>query len=122
MARPLAPSKMDDEEPALVSPLGSDGGSRYRRGLIIHKLLQFLPEVQDRNKSEIVAEFLEKNAPELFAGEKQRICREVLALIENPVFAPLFSEHSKAEVRLWDYPAGGLFPGRLTGWQLSAMR
>ena len=116
LARPLAPSKMDDEEPALVSPLGSDGGSRYRRGLIIHKLLQFLPEVQDRNKSEIVAEFLEKNAPELSAGEKQRICREVLALIENPVFAPLFSEHSKAEV-----PIMGLSGGRIVSGQVDRL-
>lgn len=41
LSRPYTPSRPDDDEQALASPLGENGNSRYRRGRLIHKLLQF---------------------------------------------------------------------------------
>lgn len=113
LSKPLAPSKMEEEEPALFSPLGTGGKSRYRRGLIIHKLLQFLPETDDENKPELIQEFLLKNAPDLSASEMQRIEREVLRLLEDPQFGLIFSRESKAEVPLMGLANGKIISGQV---------
>ncbi len=44
--RPLTPSRPDEDEPALRSPQGSDSGAGFRRGLMVHRLLQLLPELE----------------------------------------------------------------------------
>ncbi len=113
LARPLAPSKLDDDEPSLFSPLGGNGVNRYRRGLIIHKLLQFLPEVGEVDKASIIFEFLAKNAPDIPVGEQKRICEEVLSLINNPDFAPLFSADSKPEVPIIGQVEGKIISGQV---------
>lgn len=100
LAKPLTPSKLDEEndDEVWASPIGEDGQSRYRRGQIIHKLLQFLPEVKNIDKTLIIAEFLNKNAPDLSEKESLRIEKEILRLLENEIFAAVFGENSKAEV------------------------
>lgn len=113
LAKPLAPSKMDEEEPSLFSPLSGGGENRYRRGLIIHKLLQFLPEVKEQDKENIIMEFLAKNAASVSDIEKKRICDEVLGLINNPQFAPLFSVVSKAEVPIIGEVEGKIISGQV---------
>ena len=113
LARPLAPSKMEEDEPALFSPLGKKGANRYRRGLIIHKLLQFVPLAGDENKRELMREFVKKNAAELPQSEQERICEEVAELIENPEFAPLFSPQSQAEVPIMGLAEGKIISGQV---------
>ena len=113
LAKPLAPSKMDEEEPSLFSPLSGGGKNRYRRGLIIHKLLQFLPEINEKNKESIIVEFLNKNAADISETDKERICKEVLCLINNNQFAPLFSSASKAEVPIIGEVEGKIISGQV---------
>src|SRR3990172_6863765 len=43
--RPLSPSRPDGAEPSVISPLGEDAGLRFRRGRIMHALLQTLPDL-----------------------------------------------------------------------------
>lgn len=117
LAKPFTPSKPDDEEEEVfASPIGENGTNRYRRGRIIHKLLQFLPDVQGDNKSNIIGEFLAKEAYGLKEYEIERLKNEVLSLIENPKFAALFGNDSKAEV-----PIMGVVDGRIISAQIDRL-
>ena len=96
LSKPLTPSKPEGKEPAVVSPLTvSDDEIFYKRGSIIHKLLQFLPEVAAENRNHIIAEFLRRRAPELDAEE---IATEIKSLLENKDYGIVFGADSKAEV------------------------
>jgi len=43
--KPLLPSRPSGPEPATLSPLAIAGRDRFKRGLLVHKLLQSLPEL-----------------------------------------------------------------------------
>lgn len=117
LAKPLTPSKLDEEdEPALVSPIGEGGKSRYRRGQIIHKLLQFLPDAGNENKDTVIEDFLRKNASDLSEKEILRIKDEVLELLEDEKFAAVFGADSKAEV-----PVMGLVDGKIISGQIDRL-
>ncbi len=117
LAKPYTPSKPEDaEEQAMSSPIGEGGQSRYRRGRLIHKLLQFLPDVAAKDKSKIIKEFLTKEAYGLDEAEVERICSEVLSLLENPKFAEMFGANSKAEV-----PIMGVVDGRIVSAQVDRL-
>ena len=117
LAKPYTPSKPEEaEEQAMSSPIGEGGQSRYRRGRLIHKLLQFLPDVAAKDKSKIIKEFLTKEAYGLDETEVERICSEVLSLLENPKFAEMFGKNSKAEV-----PIMGVVDGRIVSAQVDRL-
>ncbi len=118
LAKPYTPSKPDEDENdvALVSPISNDGSNRYQRGRIIHKLLQFLPDVKQKEKGQIIAEFLAKNAPEMPAHQAERIQNEVLSLLADERFKPLFAAGSKAEV-----PIIGEVDGRIISAQVDRL-
>lgn len=117
LAKPFTPSRPDDEEEvALTSPIGESGNNRYRRGQIIHKLLQFLPDVKSDNKAQIIKDFLQKDAYGLNEYEAERIQKEVLTLLENEKFAAVFGEASKAEV-----PIMGVVDGRIISAQIDRL-
>ncbi len=115
LAKPLTPSKQDDEE-VWASPLGENGQSRYRRGQIIHKLLQFLPEIKNAEKEKVIGEFLNKNAPDLPLSEHNRIIEEVGLLLTSSDFVAVFGANSKAEV-----PVMGLVDGRIVSGQIDRL-
>lgn len=116
LSRPYTPSRPDDDEQALASPLGENGNSRYRRGRLIHKLLQFLPDVRSADKRQVVRDFLAKEAYGLTADETERICGEVMSLLENPRFSALFGANSRAEV-----PIMGVVDGRIVSAQVDRL-
>ncbi|MBQ8465217.1 MAG: double-strand break repair helicase AddA [Alphaproteobacteria bacterium] len=115
LAKPYTPSKPDetDEDDALFSPLTGENNNRYRRGLVIHRLLQFLPDVNSKDKRGVIREFLRQNATDFSEQQKQKIEEEVLFLVTNPQFAPLFSNASKAEVPLMGEVDGKIISGQI---------
>lgn len=114
LAKPLTPSRPEeDEDDVWASPLGENGQSRYRRGRIIHKLLQFLPEVKNTAPEIVISEFLAKNAPDLSEGEQSRIIEEIDTLLKNPQFAAVFGENSKAEVPLMGQVGNRIISGQI---------
>lgn len=116
LARPLTPSKLDDEEPALISPINWEGKNCYRRGQIIHKLLQFLPGTETPDKKGLISSFLIKNASELNEGARLRIENEVCSLLADNRFAGIFGKNSKAEV-----PVMGLVGDRIISGQIDRL-
>lgn len=114
LAKPLAPSKMEEEdEVALLSPIDKDGKNRYRRGKIIHKLLQFLPEAKGGDKAKLIEDYLSKNALEMSEREQKRIQEEVIALLEDANFKGIFGENSRAEVPIMGEADGKIISGQI---------
>ena len=99
-SRPIAPSKPQEDEPAAFSPIGGgeDDANRFQRGLLIHKLLQTLPDVPQARRAEMCRAFLASPAHGLSDARAQAIAGEVLALLDNPALSFLFAGGSLAEV------------------------
>ncbi len=97
--RPLAPSR-PSEAPPVRSPLGDDDGRLFHRGLVIHRLLQTLPELPRERRAEAGRRFLARAHLGLTAREQAAWLAETLAVMDEPAFAPLFGPGSQAEVPL----------------------
>lgn len=98
--RPLAPSRPDGAEPPVVSPLGEDSGVRFRRGRIVHSLLQTLPDVEPGARHAAAVRFVARPAHALTPDEQEAIVGETLAVLSAPESAFLFGPGSRAEVPL----------------------
>jgi ATP-dependent helicase/nuclease subunit A len=100
---PLAPSRPEGVElgdvPAAESPLRT-AGSRFRRGQLIHTLLQHLPSVPDHARLAAAIRWLDNPGHGLAAGEADRIADEVLVVMAHGDLAPLFGPDARAEVPL----------------------
>jgi ATP-dependent helicase/nuclease subunit A len=99
--RPLAPSRPEGVEmgevPAATSPLLAQGGiDRFRRGRIVHALLQHVPDVPAKERNGAIARYL---AAQGMAADDP-IGAEVMAIVDHPILAPLFGPAGRAEVPL----------------------
>ena len=117
LSKPYTPSKSFEEEaqqPDSVSPLVSNG-MYYRRGTLIHRLLQCLPADSQHNDT-IISEYLQKNAADFSPSDCEQIKKEVLNLLNNPEFADIFGEDSHPEV-----PIVGEVGGKIVSAQLDRL-
>ncbi|HTZ79919.1 MAG TPA: double-strand break repair helicase AddA [Stellaceae bacterium] len=114
--KPLAPSRPSASEPAVRSPLGADQGVLFQRGLLVHRLLQSLPEVAPERRRSAAERFLALPVHELDAEMQASILAETLAVLETPEFAALFARGSRAEV-----PVVGLLGGRALAGQIDRL-
>lgn len=113
LSKPLTPSRPEDE-PAVISPLTvKNDGIFYKRGSLIHKLLQFLPEIQPAERQFKIIDFLKQKAPEFDNKEVEKICFEILSLLDNPSFGNVFGPSSKAEVPLMGEAGGKIISGQI---------
>ena len=83
---------------ALRSPLGSDDGTRFLRGTLIHRLLQTLPNMEEPAREAAARRFLARPTHGLAPDQQDEIARETLAVLADPRFAPFFGPDSRAEV------------------------
>ncbi len=96
--KPLAPSRAKDDEPPVRSPLGKDDSSRYRRGRLIHRLLQSLPDQPEDKWSDIGRRFLVSPLHELKPEQVESLLEETLSVLKHPDYRDLFGSNSQAEV------------------------
>lgn len=115
--RPLTPSRPEEAEPAARSPLAEAHEYRFQRGILTHRLLELLPQIQPASWEERATHFLEKQGLDLPPPLRQDIAREVLAILKNPDFAPLFGPGAMAEVPI----TGLLADGRLISGQIDRL-
>ena len=102
-SRPLAPSKPDplsEAEPAMLSPFAEDDGARFLRGLLIHRLLQSLPELAPDARAAAAARYLARPLWNLDAARQAAIAAEALRVIEDARFAAVFGPGSRAELSI----------------------
>ena len=101
--RPLAPSRPEDE-PAVLGPAARHKNIRFRRGILLHSLLQWLPDVAPEKRKTLCLAYLKKST-ELSADEQNAFWIEVENILEHPQLGKLFGPESCAEV-----PVAGLVP------------
>ena len=105
-SRPLAPSRPSDEDPSVISPLGDDDGQRFKRGLLIHRLLQSLPDLATGERQAQGRAYLSRPIHDLSPGEQEEILAETLGVLTHPDHAGLFGPGSLAEVPITGIVAG----------------
>lgn len=71
-----------------------------RRGTLVHRLLQSLPDVGSDHRSEAAKKFLARNASDWNEDERTALAERVLTLIADPRIGEVFSQDSRAEVPL----------------------
>jgi ATP-dependent helicase/nuclease subunit A len=103
--KPLLPSQPSGSEPATLSPLAAGGRDRFKRGLLVHRLLQMLPEFPAGERAAAARRFLALPVHAIGGEEQEDICRETIAVLETPEFAALWGPDAQAEV-----PVVGLIP------------
>jgi ATP-dependent helicase/nuclease subunit A len=104
VVRYASPSTFGEAErgPA-PSPLAErDGLGRFRRGILIHRLLQLLPDLA-ANARPKAAESLLAREPDLTASQRQEMAAAALGVLNDDRFAAVFGPGSRAEAAI----AGG---------------
>jgi ATP-dependent helicase/nuclease subunit A len=102
------PSRITRIDPALFSPRG-DGQQRFRRGRMIHGLLERLPEIAPARRADAAKEWLQRQGIE--AAEAELYAREALDVINDPRFTAVFSPTSRAEAPIVGMAAGKAVSG-----------
>jgi len=95
---PLAPSKPGEDEPAAKGPLGTDDGWRFKRGVIVHHILEVLPQLPADKWPKTLTSWLARPALALPVAEQKVFADEILHVLQHPDFAPIFGAGSRAEV------------------------
>lgn len=90
----LAPSRMHPEEPPAFAARGKQR-DRFRRGRLVHGLLERLPDVAPDAREAAAKKWL--SARGVAATEADALAREALAVIADPAFAAAFAPGSRAE-------------------------
>ena len=96
--RPLAPSRPALLDPPTVSPLADGKEDRFQRGLLIHRLLQVLPDMPADGRPAACRSYLSRPAHGLPEATQAEIAAEVLDILESPEFEVIFAADSRAEV------------------------
>ncbi len=93
----------DDErtqEDRAPSPLTATGQlGRYRRGNLIHKLFEILPEIAPVARDEVAARYLSRQA-DLTEDQRDEMRGAVMAVLQDARFAEAFGPASRPEVAL----------------------
>jgi ATP-dependent helicase/nuclease subunit A len=99
--RYASPSRLGEEEPdaALApSPLAEAGGlGRYRRGDLIHRLLQLLPDFAPPEREAAAARLLARER-DLTDAQRAEMAKAALGVLTDPRFSAVFGPGSRAEV------------------------
>ncbi|MEZ5787659.1 MAG: double-strand break repair helicase AddA [Xanthobacteraceae bacterium] len=93
----LSPSRALDPEPSAHPPRSANREAAIARGLVIHRLLQSLPEIPPRQRAAAAQDFLARHTPGLDAESRSDIVTETLAVLNDLRFAELFVPGSFAE-------------------------
>lgn len=113
--RPWSPSRPADPEPATRSPLdGAEDLYRFRRGVVTHTLLQFLPGLKQTQWQIAAENYVGKQ--DLGDAVKTGIVKETLAVLTDPDFGAVFGPGSMAEA-----PVTGLVDGKLVSGQIDRL-
>jgi ATP-dependent helicase/nuclease subunit A len=102
---------------AAPSPLAAAGGlGRFRRGDLIHRLLQLLPDLPPPERAAGAARLLARE-PDLTDAQRAEMTAAALAVLADPAFAEVFGPGSRAEVAIAGtaavLPAGLAISGRI---------
>lgn len=117
--RNLVPSRTFEDENnllAALSPLQAKVRNRFSRGILTHKLMQFLPEVALEKRLFVAKQYVERYGTMLSSSIQEEILTEVMAILQNEEFSSFFQKGSLAEV-----PITGVINGRVISGQIDRL-
>jgi ATP-dependent helicase/nuclease subunit A len=96
---PLAPSSAFEEAMGQKVPgTAGDRQKALRRGQIVHRLMQSLPDIAPAARKAALQHYLGNAARDLSPDERAEIARHALAILEDNKFADVFAPGSRPEV------------------------
>ncbi len=104
--RPLAPSRPEGvalgSVPPAASPLAERdrAGDRFRRGQVIHALLQHLPSLPADAREAAAVAWLDRPGVGMAPAARDELVAEVMTVLRHPDLAPLFGPDGRSEVPL----------------------
>jgi len=111
--RPLAPSALgEDVAPDPPWPPGA-GRDAARRGTLIHKLLERLPDLARDQRESAALAWLERNAPDVDALARAALLHDVISVLDQPAWSDLFAPGSLAEVPIAALVGGQVVAGTI---------
>ncbi|MEQ8246609.1 MAG: double-strand break repair helicase AddA [Alphaproteobacteria bacterium] len=113
--RPLSPSRPSGDEQTVRSPIDDDP-VRFRRGNVVHRLLQFLPEVAATERAAVAARFVAQSGTPFEPQVQEAIVAETLAVLAHPDFAEVFAPGSIAEA-----PVAGMIGENVVSGQVDRL-
>ena len=99
LLRPSDPA-VDDGHPVRTGESILLRAKALKRGTLVHRLLQSLPDIAPERRREAALSYLARNADGWTDGEQQALAEGALALIADPRFAHAFAPGSRAEVSI----------------------
>lgn len=113
----VQPSLLGTKGDAALSPIQSKDQFRFERGIITHRLFQFLPELPLDGRKDAATRFLERSATSLPEAIRASIISEVFQVLEDPVFADVFGPGSLSEVAI----TGNIGSGQILSGQIDRL-
>ncbi|MGK2872186.1 MAG: double-strand break repair helicase AddA [Alphaproteobacteria bacterium] len=100
-SRPLAPSRLGVDDSVVRSPRhGATVQDRFKRGRLIHQLLQYLPDIAPERRGTAARRYLAQPGFALSHPAMDDIVAQALTVLTFPEFAPVFGPGSHAEVSI----------------------
>ena len=85
----------------------ADQDTSLRRGRLVHRLLQSLPDLPPERRPEAGRRHLARAGADFSESEREEMLAQVFKVMGDPRFAPLFAPGSRAEVPIVGRLAGG---------------
>ena len=96
---------------------GEDSARRkaLRRGNLVHRLMQSLPDIAPERRAEAARKYLarKEHTEKLDAAERDEILSQAVAVLDDPRFAALFAPGSRAEIPIVGHVEKGLVNGQV---------
>ena len=111
-SRPLSPSSAGADRAPNPPGLGQ-GNEAARRGTLIHRLLERLPDIAPAEREARAAAWLAKQADDLPEDLRTQMIAQAIAVLDHPDFADLFAPGALAEVSIAASVEGQVVTGTL---------
>ncbi len=119
-ARFASPSKMDEAlripAPSPLATVAGSGLGRFRRGDLIHRLLERLPDIAEGERRDAARRILARERG-LSEDQRAEMIEAAFGVLDDARFAPVFGAGSRAEVALTGsapgLPSGVAISGRI---------
>jgi ATP-dependent helicase/nuclease subunit A len=119
-----APLAVTTQKPRLVNPSqvaatnekvmpASMQQALYRRGQLLHRLLQMLPLAKPEERETLARDFLRHHQPQKSLEDIAKETAEVMAVIGHPDFAAVFAQGSRAEISVIGRVEGKRISGQI---------
>jgi ATP-dependent helicase/nuclease subunit A len=95
--RPLSPSALG-EDLATDPPFPPGAGQAAARGVLLHKLLERLPELPQAERKAAAEAWLVRNGGDFTAPDRAEMVRSALSVLDEAAWADLFAPGALAEV------------------------